>query len=200
MMQSPQEAAQIRAAAEQARANAEQVRANADRIIEQAIKDAENAAQRAAEQAGADAPPPPSPPDPPRGRPIIISQDNGEPVTIDFDNGNLVITQDGNTREIPWQTVVPSGAVDIAQALAATMFFLVIGWPIARAIARFIDRRGTINNNNAQLQAQFNERFEALERNVDTVAIEMERLSEAQRFTSKLLAERGDKVPVNARS
>ncbi|MBL0937423.1 MAG: hypothetical protein IBJ03_00930 [Gemmatimonadaceae bacterium] len=132
---------------------------------------------------------------PARGNsPIVISESNGETVTIDFRDGNLVISQDGNTKEIPWRTAVPQGAVDIAQAMAAIVFFLVIGWPIARAIARYIGRRGSAQAQESALRQQFEARFDAMERNLDTVAIEMEKLSEAQRFTTKLLAERGDRV------
>lgn len=128
--------------------------------------------------------------------PIIISENNGESVTIDFKDGNLIISQDGNTRQIPWRDAVPSGAVDIAQSMAAIVFFLVIGWPIARAIARRIARGGEARASDAALRQQFEARFENLERNLDTVAIEMEKLSEAQRFTTRLLAERGERVTV----
>lgn len=128
--------------------------------------------------------------------PIVISEDNGESVTIDFKDGNLIISQDGNTREIPWRDAVPQGAVDIAQSMAAIVFFLVVGWPIARAIARRISRRGETRATDSVLRQQFDARFENLERNLDTVAIEMEKLSEAQRFTTKLLAERGERVTV----
>ncbi len=128
--------------------------------------------------------------------PIIISENNGESVTIDFKDGNLIISQDGNTRQIPWRDAVPQGAVDIAQSMAAIVFFLVVGWPIARAIARRISRRGETRAADSVLRQQFEARFENLERNLDTVAIEMEKLSEAQRFTTKLLAERGDRVTV----
>ncbi len=128
--------------------------------------------------------------------PIIISENNGESVTIDFKDGNLIISQDGNTRQIPWRDAVPQGAVDIAQSMAAIVFFLVVGWPIARAIARRISRRGETRATDTVLRQQFEARFENLKRNLDTVAIEMEKLSEAQRFTTRLLAERGERVTV----
>ena len=50
------------------------------------------------------------------------------------------------------------------------------------------------------LEVQLQQRFDAMERNIDTVAVEMERLSEAQRFTSKLLEQRpaGAVVPTDA--
>lgn len=126
--------------------------------------------------------------------PIVISESNGKSVTIDFRDGNLVISQDGNTREIPWRTAVPQGAVDIAQSLVAIVFLLVIGWPISRAIARYIGRRGSARADDSALRQQVEARFESMERNLDTVAIEVEKLSEAQRFTTKLLAERGERA------
>jgi len=162
--------------------NAEQARTNADRIIETAMQDAERAVGPA--RAGGNAP-------------IVFTTDNGQPVTIDFRDGNLIITQDGTTKHIPWDRVVPSGAVDVAQAVAASIFFLVVGWPIARAIARWIDRTAQIGRSTNALAQQVEDRFAAMERNIDTVAIEVEKLSEAQRFTTKLLAERADRVPVN---
>jgi regulator of sirC expression with transglutaminase-like and TPR domain len=39
-------------------------------------------------------------------------------------------------------------------------------------------------------------RLERMEQTIDSIAIEMERVSEAQRFTAKLLAERSDGSPV----
>lgn len=169
--------------AERAAQTADQARANADRIIENAIQDAERAAQKAGS---------------PGDRPIVISEDNGRPVTIDFRNGDLLLTQDGATKVIPLERVVPSGAVDIVQAIAAAIFFLVVGWPIARAIARWIDRKSQIARSNDALSQQIDARFAAMERNIDTVAIEVEKLSEAQRFTTKLIAERAERVPVSA--
>ena len=41
------------------------------------------------------------------------------------------------------------------------------------------------------------ERLERLQQSVDTMAIELERMSEAQRFMAKLEHERAEKVPLN---
>lgn len=128
--------------------------------------------------------------------PIIISENDGEPVTLDFRNGNLEITQGGNTKQIPWRDAVPEGAVQIAWAIPATLSILLIWWPLSRAVIGWIRRRGVVQQQDTALRQQFEARFENLERNLDTVAIEMEKLSEAQRFTTKLLAERGDRVTV----
>jgi hypothetical protein len=79
-----------------------------------------------------------------------------------------------------------------------------IGWPIARAVARYIDRRGHAARSDHAMALQQRQRVEQLERNIDTVAVELERLSEAQRFTTKLMEQRVERdritVPVDART
>jgi hypothetical protein len=68
----------------------------------------------------------------------------------------------------------------------------VIGAPIARAIARRIERgiggglgAGVLPNDVAA-------RLERMEQAIDAIAVEVERIAEGQRYTSKLLAERAD--------
>ena len=39
---------------------------------------------------------------------------------------------------------------------------------------------------------QFEQRFDQLQQSVDAIAVEVERIAEAQRFSAKLLAERSD--------
>jgi hypothetical protein len=61
----------------------------------------------------------------------------------------------------------------------------IIGAPIARAIARRIDRgSGAV----AQLPGELGARLERMEQAIDAIAVEVERIAEGQRFTSKLLA------------
>jgi hypothetical protein len=158
--------------------------------IEQAIRDAAAAANAANE-----APAPPPPPAPPgRNTPIVFTSDKGQPVSISMDNGNLVLTQEGTTQVIPLRDVVPREAVQIVWAIPATLSILLIWWPLSRAVIRWINRKHAVQGETAALEAQLRERFELLERNVDTVAVEVERLAEAQRFTTRLLAEQGERV------
>jgi|APMI01.1.fsa_nt_gi hypothetical protein len=164
---------------------------DAQQAVREAAQDARQAAQdaRQAAQEGADA----------RargeGRPIVISQDKGESVTIDMKDGNLVITQDGNTKVIPWRDAVPKGAVQIAWAIPATLSILLIWWPLTRAVTGWLRRKSAVSSDNGALERRLQERFETMERNIDTVAIEMERLAEGQRFTSRIIAERQTGVP-----
>ncbi len=70
------------------------------------------------------------------------------------------------------------------------LFFMIavtsIGVPIARAFARRIERQPAQPAIPPELAAQ----IERMEQALDSIAIEVERISEGQRFTTKLLSER----------
>ena len=61
-----------------------------------------------------------------------------------------------------------------------------IGWPIARAYARRVEQEST----RAQIPTEVTARLERMEQAIDSIAVEVERISEGQRFTTKLLSER----------
>jgi len=63
----------------------------------------------------------------------------------------------------------------------------VIFTPLARAYARRMEREGAAGNHMAP---DVTARLERMEHAIDSIAIEVERISEGQRFTTKLLAER----------
>ena len=88
----------------------------------------------------------------------------------------------------PWErrNEIPPQAVDIVTMFFITVVIILVGLPIARAIGRWIDRRGMPSPVNAELAAQMNR----IEQAVDTMSVEVERISEAQRFQAKLLTER----------
>lgn len=90
------------------------------------------------------------------------------------------------TRNPYGENYIPPQAVDIVQALGTTLVFCVVGFPLAKAFARWIDRRGTV----AAPSREIATRLEAIEQAVESVAVEVERISEGQRFTTKLLNER----------
>ena len=134
----------------------------------------------------------------PPGTIVFRADGAGKDVRINVEGGNLELSQGGSTTTIPLNTVIPQGVVQMSYAFAASVIAVFIGWPIARAIARYIDRRGRAVRADHVLEAPLQQRVDAMERNIDTVAIEVERLSEAQRFTSKLAAERA-LLPIDAR-
>lgn len=62
--------------------------------------------------------------------------------------------------------------------------FVAVFAPLARAHARLQDRRGP------EIPAQVSARLERIEQSIEAIAIEVERITEGQRFTTKLLTER----------
>ncbi len=67
-----------------------------------------------------------------------------------------------------------------------------IGVPIARAIARRIEGSVRGGLTPASLPNEIGARLERMEQAIDAIAVEVERIAEGQRFTSKLLASRAD--------
>jgi hypothetical protein len=87
--------------------------------------------------------------------------------------------------------VIPPGAVDMTYAFFFTVAFCVVGFPLARAISRRIDRKTEIKTVAAP---DVTPHIRQLQDSVDAMAIELERISEGQRFTAKLLAERSERA------
>lgn len=73
----------------------------------------------------------------------------------------------------------------------ATAIILAIGVPIARAFSRRMDAE----SRNPRLPTEVVERLERMEQTLDVVALEIERITEGQRFTTKLLAESTGRDP-----
>jgi hypothetical protein len=99
--------------------------------------------------------------------------------------------RDGNPRIIIppdiMRNVVPQGAVDISIAMFVTIGLIIVLYPFSRAMARFVDRRTQTLASGAQNIAP---QIVQLQDSVDAMALELERITEAQRFQSKLLAGR----------
>ena len=76
---------------------------------------------------------------------------------------------------------------DVAVPLGAfaTAVILGIGIPLVRALSRRIDAE----SKNPRIPAEVSTRLERMEQMIEAVAIEVERISEGQRFTTKLLSE-----------
>src|SRR3954468_8619475 len=104
--------------------------------------------------------------------------------------GDLVIRRpDGNTViSIPpgfAHETMPPQAVDISIAFFLTVAAIIIGLPLARAFARRMDRRGGA----AQVPNEIASQLTHLNQAVDAIALEVERISEGQRFATRLLSE-----------
>src|SRR5688500_3713679 len=87
--------------------------------------------------------------------------------------------------EFPGGLQVPEGAIIISIAFFAMCAIIAIGYPIARAFGRRMDRKGAAAAQDPDTRV----RLERIEHAVDAIALEVERISEGQRFTSKVLAD-----------
>lgn len=82
---------------------------------------------------------------------------------------------------------IPPEVVPIVGIVFGTVAMMVIITPIVRGIIRFIERRQDKNLVHGPSVAN---QLLQLQQSVDALAIEVERISESQRFQSKLMAER----------
>ncbi|HJQ21860.1 MAG TPA: hypothetical protein VJ867_16065 [Gemmatimonadaceae bacterium] len=73
--------------------------------------------------------------------------------------------------------------------IVAILSVFVLG-PFAVAMSRLIWKRANVVARPPQTDAITTQRLEQLQQSVDTIAVEVERISEAQRFVTKLLNER----------
>jgi cation transport ATPase len=80
------------------------------------------------------------------------------------------------------QPTIPAGAMDIAIGFFITCAVIVVGWPISRALGRRFERRGAA----PLLDASVADQLQRIEQAVEAVAIEVERISESQRFLARL--------------
>ncbi|MGK2963388.1 MAG: hypothetical protein ACSLFK_14795 [Gemmatimonadaceae bacterium] len=82
---------------------------------------------------------------------------------------------------------IPAGAENISIAFFVMIAAIIIGLPIMRAIARRIERGTPVA---APIPVEVRNQLEQISQSVDAIALEVERISEGQRFTTKMLAER----------
>jgi hypothetical protein len=83
--------------------------------------------------------------------------------------------------------VHPEGVIAIASAFGLGAYFI-------RTISQIIMKRLELKRDSLGSGA-IDQRLERIEQAVEAIAIEMERVSEGQRFTTKLLADRAAQSP-----
>ena len=81
---------------------------------------------------------------------------------------------------------IPPEAVAIVQSFFMTIAVIALGIPIIRALTRrFVDRPPVA----PAISADVANRLERIEQAVEAVAIEVERISESQRYLTRVMAE-----------
>lgn len=77
---------------------------------------------------------------------------------------------------------IPPQAVDIFMGFFIMLAVIIIGWPLARAFGRRLERRSEVPVTDPALAGQ----LQRIEQAVEAMSIEIERISESQRFLAKL--------------
>jgi hypothetical protein len=81
--------------------------------------------------------------------------------------------------------IIPHAAVQMTYAFFITCAAIIIGLPLARAFARRMDRKNQL----AVAPADLSPRLDRIEQAIEAVAIEVERVSEGQRYTTRIMSE-----------
>jgi multidrug efflux pump subunit AcrA (membrane-fusion protein) len=166
--------ATARELAEQAREQAQQAREQAQHAREQARAEAEQIRQEAERI---------------RDEARQIRDDARREIRINIPQPPSPPGQEPRILVPPWQhdANIPGEVVDIVGMVTFAMAAVLILRPLMRAFANRFERRGTPPT---ALPPEVTAHMERLEQAIDAVAIEVERISEGQRYTTKLLAER----------
>ena len=163
-----------RQAADQARAIQQQVREQVRQAQEQA-RQAQEQAQDQARQAQEQA-----------REARDQARQVGEQIRREMDRGRFGRPVVQFPNGFPGQPQVPEGVVIISVAFFAMCAFIAVGFPLARAWARRLDRRNVAPTGT---DGETRGRLERIEQAVDAIAVEVERISEGQRFTTKVIAD-----------
>jgi len=123
------------------------------------------------------------------------AQAKGQARVITSDGQTRVITADGRqivvgpvgvpTVEVPHDRdfMIPPQVVDMTVAFCIMLAVIIIGLPLARAFGRRLERRGDVASlPDPAIAGQ----LQRIEQAVEAMAIEIERISESQRFLAKL--------------
>ncbi len=153
--------------AQMAQDAAQQAQQNAQQAAQQAAQAATDGQSAAADGAG------------------IIRIEGGDGKVITFGPDGMNVTQTGQAPPLPIVTI-PKEAMIISISFFVMIVLVIVGWPIARAVARRMDRASVAP---ARVPADQTEQLRRIEQAVEAMAIEMERVSENQRFVTKMLSE-----------
>lgn len=80
----------------------------------------------------------------------------------------------------------PPQVVDIAMGFFVMCAVIVIGWPLARAFGRRLEQKGAAPT---AINPAVTEQLQRIEQAVEAMSIEVERISESQRFMARLQSE-----------
>ena len=165
---------------------AAQIRAQVNQQLKQASV-SEQAAKSAADAAAQEA------------KGVTITTKNGKVITIHTPQAPLapiaplaplapiapqapVTVESGSTVPIDPPLDIPQRVENLGYALFLMIAVIAVGKPLARALGSIIERRAL----RPSMPPEFGARLERIEQGIESVSIEVERISEAQRYLLKV--------------
>jgi hypothetical protein len=115
---------------------------------------------------------------------III---NGKDVSIEGGEGT------GTSTAFPFPTDIPPGVQEIAELSIVSFALMIAAFPVAGLLKALINRRASTQA--ALPSRDTTDRLQRIEAAVEAMAVEVERISEGQRFVTRVLAERSSAQP-----
>lgn len=131
------------------------------------------------------------------GKSILIRKSDGTEHRIELTNSGDVITANVEGQAIATvapaaplppatrRKSLPDGVVPMMAIIFGSVTVMSLFTPLIKAWARRFERRAEFKE-----QALVDQRLAAIEQAIEAVAVEVERISEGQRFTTKLLADK----------
>jgi hypothetical protein len=166
-------------------------------VSEQAATKAADAAARQAQQAqGVDIRE--------DGQGVTTITKNGKTVTIHTPHGvvapvvpfaplaPLPQLESGTTVPVDPPLDIPPRVESLGYALFLMIAIIAVGKPLARALGSVIERRSL----KPAMPAEFGARLERIEQGIESVSIEVERISESQRYLLKLQGSTPERVEI----
>ena len=111
---------------------------------------------------------------------IRITGPDGQIITIP--RGAMPVIAGTGIQSGPFDHIIPPAVENMTYAFFAMLAIIVIGWPLARAFGRRIERRGET----VAIAPAVSDQLARIEQAVDAMSVEIERISESQRFMAKL--------------
>ncbi len=137
-------------------------------------------------------PAPPAPPALPQAPVIISGSDVPAPGRI-IVNGKEITVGDGSGEifsgsGMPFPSDIPSNVYNLAKDGIWGVTLMIIAFPVFGFLKALVNRRA--NTQQALPSRDLTDRLNRIESAVDAMSVEVERISEGQRFVTKVLTER----------
>ena len=119
---------------------------------------------------------------------ITIQRRGGKTITIDGATGGGGISGTTSGTQFPFPSDIPPGVQSIATTAIVGFCLMVAAYPVFGFLKALVNRSAATQG--ALPSRDTTDRLQRIEAAVETMSVEVERISEGQRFVTKVLSER----------